>query len=447
MIPLSDKSKRILDKVIPDLEKISTLWKVWVAFLVACILFGLYGLYVQIVDGHSSTGMRDHVIWGLFVVNFIFFLGISYAGALIASIFHLFKVRWRRPFIRIATIMAISGGIVGPIFILLCMGRMDRLHYLFIYPRLQSPIIWDVFAITTYLVGAILFLYLGIIKDFAVFRDYKLANFKNWQNKLYKVLGINYQATKSQDIILAKARNILALVLVPLVIIVSSILSWIFGMTLRPGWHSTIFGPYFVLASIYSGIAVIIIAMWIFRNLYNLQQFFTDRHFVLMGLALVIVGAGYGYFTFSEYLTSWYVSEEWDSRVMEKLLNFDEYGAWFFWSNILGILLPFIVIAFRKLRKPIIITWTSALVLLSLWIKRYLIIVPTLETPLLPLQDFRPEFVHYSATWVEWSLTLAGIASFLLMFSLITRFVPIIPVTELIGEEEEADNKKILNLI
>lgn len=446
MIALSDKSKSIIKKVVPDLEKITTLWKIWVVFLVACILFGLYGLYVQIVDGHSATGMRDNVVWGLYIVNFIFFLGISYAGALIAAFFHLFKVKWRRPIIRIATMMSVFGGIVGPIFILLCIGRMDRLHYLFIYPRLQSPIIWDVFAIITYLVAAILFLYLGVVKDFAVFRDYKFGNFKIWQSKTYKLLGINYQGKDSQKRTLNKLRNLLALIIIPLVIIVSSILSWIFGMTLRPGWHSTIFGPYFVLASIYSGIAAIIIAMWIFRKLYGLNQFFTDRHFTLMGFALVIVGSGYGYFTFSEYLTSWYASEKWDSEVMEKLLNFGEYGWWFFWSNVLGILLPFIVIAFKKLRTPNILMTTSALVLFSLWIKRYLIIVPTLETPLIPMQDFRTEYIHYSATWVEWSLTIAGVASFLLLFSLFTRFVPIIPVSELIGEDD-TKSEKVLNLI
>lgn len=446
---LSQKSISILEEFVPKIEKIGIKWKVWVAFLVICIIYGLYGLYMQITKGHIVTGMRDNVVWGLFIANFIFFLGISYAGALIAAFFHLFKVSWRRPIIRIASMMAVIGAIVGPIFILLCIGRIDRLHYLFLYPRLQSPIVWDVFAISTYLVSAVLFLYLGMIKDFAVFRDYTVGKFKGWQKKLYSFLSINYNGLDSQRDTITQMMNLLAMIIVPLVIIVSSILSWIFGMTLRPGWHSTIFGPYFVLASIYSGLAAILVAMWIFRKLYKLDQFFTDRHFVYMMLLMVVVGSAYGYFTFSEYLTSWYGSEKWDSEVMAKLLDPSEYGNWFLWSNLLGIALPLIVVVFKKLRNPTVIAITAFVVLLALWVKRYLIIVPTLESPLLPIQDYRMEYVHYSATWVEWSLTIAGVASFLLFFSLLIKLVPIIPVAELVGEEQDlkAPDTKALNLI
>ena len=449
MINLSKKSQDILERFAPEIEKMSMRWKVWVTFLVLCILFGLYGYYIMVRDGHGVTGMRDNVVWGLFIANFIFFLGISYAGAIIAALFHLFKVKWRRPVMRISTMMAVSGGVVGPFFILLCIGRMDRLHYLFLYPRLQSPIVWDVFAISTYLVAAVLFLYLGLIKDFAVFRDYKLANFKGWQLKLYKILGINYQGKDSQKKTIGQLKNLLALIIVPLVVIVSSILSWIFGMTLRPGWHSTIFGPYFVLASIYSGVAAVIVVMWIYRKLYKLENFFSDRHFVYMGLALVIMGSGYGYFTFSEYLTSWYVSEKWDAELMHKLFDYHEYGWWFLLSNILGIVFPIVVMAFKKLRTPGMITLVSSLVLFALWIKRYLIIVPTMETPLLPVQDMRMEFVSYSATWVEWALTVGGTATFLIFFSMLSKFLPIIPVSELVGEEEMVhdEEESVLKLV
>jgi molybdopterin-containing oxidoreductase family membrane subunit len=446
---LSQKSLAILEEFVPRIERIDVKWKIWVGFLVLCILFGLYGLFVQIKDGHIVTGMRDNVVWGLFIANFIFFLGISYAGAMIAAFFHLFKVSWRRPIIRIASMMAVIGAIVGPIFILLCIGRIDRLHYLFLYPRLQSPIVWDVFAISTYLVAATLFLYLGLIKDFSVFRDYTIGKFKGWQKKLYSFLSINYNGLDSQRDTITRMMNLLALIIIPLVIIVSSILSWIFGMTLRPGWHSTIFGPYFVLASIYSGVAAILVAMWIFRKLYNLDKFFTDRHFAYMMFLLVVVGSAYGYFTFSEYLTGWYGSEKWDSEVLDKLLDPAEYGTWFLWSNILGIGLPLAVFAFKKLRTPNVIAVTAFIVLMALWVKRYLIIIPTLESPLLPIQDYRMDYMHYSATWVEWSLTIAGVASFLLFFSLIIKLVPIIPVSELVGEEHDlkAPTTKILNLI
>lgn len=428
------KSDQILQDLIWISHPPTRKWWLWIAFLLVCIGFGLYGLFLQITEGHGVTGMRDNVVWGIYIANFIFFLGLSYSGAIIAAFFHLFKVPWRRPVIRIASLMAVFGAIVGPLFILLCIGRLDRLHYLFTHPRIQSPIVWDVYAIGTYLIAAILFLYLGLIKDFAVFRDSPELPFKSWRRKLYGILAINYTGKDEQDRIINRMKTLLAFILVPMVVIISSILSWIFGMTLRPGWHSTIFGPYFVLAAIYSGTGAIIVAMWIFRKIYGLNKYFTDRHFVYMGILMIILGLGYGYFTFSEYLTSWYASEKWDAEVVHKLLDPSYYGVWFFISNVLGIILPLIVMFFKKLRTPGFITIAASFMLVALWIKRYLIVIPTLETPLIPIQDIRPEYMFYSPTWVEYALTLAGLASFFLFISLASRLVTIIPMTELANE-------------
>ena len=155
----------------PEMEHFSIRWKIWVGFLLLCIAAGIYALVIQVLEGHIVTGMRDHVVWGLYIANFIFFIGISYAGAVIAGILHLLKVDWRRPIIRIAELITVIATIIGPVFILLCVGRLDRLHHLFIYPRLQSPITWDILAIGTYFVGSIIFLYLALIKDFAIYRD------------------------------------------------------------------------------------------------------------------------------------------------------------------------------------------------------------------------------------------------------------------------------------
>ena len=428
------------NQILKDLSWISNSpskkWWAWIFLLLLFIGYGLYALVIQIVDGHAATGMRDHVVWGIYIANFIFFLGLSYSGAIIAAFFHLFKVPWRRPVIRIASLIAVTGAIVGPIFILLCIGRLDRLHYLLIYPRLQSPIIWDVFAISTYIIAALLFLYLGLVKDFAVFRDSGSLNFQGWRKKLYTWLAINYKGLPEQDKIIANMKNLLALILIPLVVIISSILSWIFGMTLRPGWHSTIFGPYFVLAAIYSGSGAIILAMWIYRKIYGLNKYFTDRHFVYMGVVMVVLGLGYGYFTFSEYLTSWYASEKWDAEVIHKLLAPEYYGTWFLLSNLLGILVPVVVMAIKKLRTPGFITIAAILMLISLWIKRYLIVVPTLETPLIPIQDPRMEYMFYSPTWVEYALTFAGFASFFLIITIASRIVTIIPMSELANEDQ-----------
>ncbi len=414
----------------PTIEKFGKRAWFWTFFFLLWIAVGGYALYLQIAKGHGVTGMRDNVVWGLFIVNFIFFIGISYAGAIISGLLLLFKVSWGKPIIRLAQMMTIISVIVGPIFILLCVGRFDRLHYLFIYPRIQSPMTWDVLAILTYFVGSVLFLYMALIKDFAVYRDAKL-NIPKWKQKLYSALSLGYRGAASQKRHLIRSQNLLAIILIPLSIMVSSILSWIFGMTLRPGWHSTIFGPYFVLAALYSGCGVLIVAMWVYRKMYKLENYFTDRHFTYLGYTMMILAAGYGYFTFSEYFTSWFSSEVWDNEVINKLFNPAEYGWWTLFANVVGIIIPMLIVAIPKTRTPNVISLVAFCMVIALWVKRYLIIVPTLESPLVPMQDTRQEYVKYSATWPEWALTFAGIATFLLFFTLMSKFVTVVPVSGL----------------
>ncbi len=414
----------------PNIEKFSKSNLLWIVFFLLWIVVGGYALYLQIAHGHVVTGMRDNVVWGLFIVNFIFFIGLSYAGAIISGLLHLFKVPWGKPIIRLSQMMTITSVIVGPIFILLCVGRFDRLHHLFIYPRLQSPMTWDVLAILTYFVGSALFLYISLIKDFAVYRDTKM-DIPKWKQKLYASLALGYRGAASQKRHLIISQNLLAIIIIPLSIMVSSILSWIFGMTLRPGWHSTIFGPYFVLGALYSGCGVLIVAMWAYRKMYKLQDYFNDKLFVNLGYFMMVLAAAYGYFTFSEYFTSWFGSAKWDADVINKLFSLQEYGWWTLFANLFGILVPIAIVAIPATRKVNWITLASFAMVMALWVKRYLIIVPTLETPALPMQDTRMEYVKYTASWPEWALTFAGIASFLLLFTLISKLVTVVPVSEL----------------
>lgn len=425
---LDQTSTRALSFFAPQMVTIS---KTGIFILIVLLLFiggGFYALVVQIVEGHIVTGMRDNVVWGIYIANFIFFIGISYAGALISGILHLLRVKWRTPIIRIAEIITIISTIIGPVYILLCMGRLDRLHHLALFGRIQSPIIWDVLAISTYLIGSIIFLYLASIRDLAALRDYPFRS--KWRHSLYKFLSAGFNDSSKQNRYLDRALDIMSAIIIPLAVLVHSVLAWIFGMTLRPGWHSTIFAPYFVVAAVFSGTGVLIVAMWIFRKFYNLNSYITKIHFNYLGIVLMILGALYGYFTFSEYLTSWYGSETWDMEVLYKLFDTNEYWWWFFFAAIVGVLLPVIVILIPKFRSINSITAVSIVAVLALWVKRYLIIIPTLETPLMPLQDMRAEYIHYSPTLIEWLLTFSGIATFCLLFFLFSKFIPIVPVVK-----------------
>ena len=427
---LNTYQKKAFDHQKGNIETYGKKAWVWTFIFVAFILVGLYALYLQIAKGHGVTGMRDNVVWGLFIVNFIFFIGLSYAGAIIAGLLHLSKAKWGKPIVRLAQFMTLVSVIVGPIFILLCVGRFDRMHHLFIYPRIQSPLTWDVMAVVTFLAGSLLFLYLAIIKDLAVYRDAKL-NIPKWKQSLYKILSLGYNGSASQKRHLIRSQNLLAIIMIPLSIVVASILSWIFGMTLRPGWHSTIFGPYFVLGAVYSGAGVLIVAMWVYRKMYNLDYYITNKHFTYLGYIMLVLGAGYGYFTFSEYFTDWFGSEKWDSELISKLFSFHEYGWWTLFANFAGIAIPILVVSIPATRKPGPITLSAFIMVLAMWVKRYLIIVPTLETTLLPMQDTRMEYVKYAATWPEWALTFAGIATFFLFFTIFSKFVTVVPVTGL----------------
>lgn len=429
-------SDQLLREFAPQLEKTGLKGKIWIGFLIFMILAGIFALYWQISRGHIVTGMRDNVVWGVYIVNFIFFMGISYAGALISGTLHLFHAEWRKPIIRMAEFITVISLLIGPLYIMLCIGRLDRLPNLVLFGRIQSPITWDVIAISTDIIGCFIFLYLAILRDLSKLRDFKELNLPAWRKKVYKVMALGYEGTPEQQIRLKRATDIMAGMVIAIAIIVYSVLAWIFSVTLQPGWHSTIFGPYFVIAAVYSGSGVLIVAMYIFRKVYHLENHITQKHFVNVGVIMLVLAAFFGYFTFSEYLTKWYGSEKNDEQLIKIL--FKEYYFFFIFSNYVGVLLPLIVVGFKKLRTIRNITITAVVVIIALWMNRYLIVVPTLESPYLPIQDAREAWRTYSATWVEWTLTAGGVASFCLFFTLASKFIPIIQVTELKEEPVEA---------
>ncbi|MEE4115295.1 MAG: NrfD/PsrC family molybdoenzyme membrane anchor subunit [Marinilabiliaceae bacterium] len=431
-------NKSLIRDLTSEIEGTSKRWYIIFAILVIIFGIGIYALVLQIDKGHIVTGMRDNVVWGLYIVNFIFFMGLSYAGALISGTLHLFKAKWRAPVMRFAELITVIALCIGPFFIFFCIGRLDRLYILFTHPRIQSPITWDVVAIITDLVGCFVFLYLSFIEDFAILRDSKDVKMKAWKRKIFKWLAIGYQGTQKQYIILKRARDIMAAMIIAIAIIVYSVLAWIFGVTLQPGWHSTIFGPYFVIAAVFSGAGLLIVLMQIFRKIYKLEKYITLKHFVNVGYILGIIAAFYGYFTFSDYLTKWYGSVKMDKILIDKL--FEDYYFLFILANYVGILVPMIIVAFKRFRTIRNIVAAAVIALLGLWINRYIIVVPTLETPFLPIQDSRMDFVKYAPTWVEWALTAAGISVFGIFLMLVSKIAPLISISEMEETHEHNEN-------
>jgi molybdopterin-containing oxidoreductase family membrane subunit len=434
---LNERQTTLLKRMGKDLTSVSVRDRILIGIMILFILVGMYGLYKQITEGHIVTGMRDHVVWGYYISNFVYFIGVSYAGAMLAGLLYYFRVSWGKPIIRIATLMAFITGIIGPVFILLCIGRFERLHHLFFFARVQSPITWDVMVITTYLVGVTVFAYLMLIKDMAIYRDTDLISFPKWKKNLYGALSLGYSGAPGQDQELDAPTRSMSLIMIPKVILAFAVLSWIFGMTLRPGWQSTIFGPSFIVSSIATGIGLIIALMWVYRKLYGLEDYLTDDHFKRMGFILFFLTFVFGYFSFTEYATDWYATQEWNNRMMNHLYGMDGYGLPMLISNLVCILFPLVVIGFKRFRTTNLISITSILLVIAMWVRRYLTIVPTQEVPLIPMQDTRPEYINYTATWVEWTLIFAGAATFFAFFLIITKFLTIVPVSAYAESEEQ----------
>ena len=433
------RKRELVKELLPMQDKTSTISKIWIGFLLAIIFVGLYAFVIQVLKGHEVTGMRDNVVWGIYIINFIFFVGVSYSGAFIAGILHFFKTPWKNSISRIVEIITVLSLIVGPIFILLCIGRLDRLHYLFMYPRIQSPITWDIIAIMTDLIGCFIYLYLTFIPDFAILRDHSDPETSDWRKKIYKLLAIGYQDTPTQHKRLHKVIRIMSAMIIAMAIVAYTVLAWIFSLTPQPGWNSSIFAPYFIIAGLYSGVGVIIISMYLIRKYFKLEKYIRKIHFIGTGLVLLVISLLYGYFTFAEYFSRWFSHSRSNHLLLETL--FTKYFWQFILANYIGVLVPIFILSIKKLRTVNWISFSAVIAVLGLWLNRYLIVVPTLETPFLPIQDTRQEFIYYTSTWVEWSLSFAGIAAFFLFFTLIIKFIPIIPMSGIIDHEMKKNIK------
>jgi len=407
-------------------------WYFIIVVLLIIIAFGVVSFILQHVKGHVITGMRDHVVWGLYEVNFIFLLGISYACALISCILHLTRTQWGKTFMRITELLAVIALVIAPVYIVLCIGRIDRMHHLLLYGRIQSPIIWDAIAIGTFIVFCLSYLYLSHLRDFARLRDYtKELDTPNWQKIIYRKLAMGYSFKIEQEIKLNRALDIMAAIIIPTAIVAYSILAWLFGMNLRPGWNSSIFAPQFVVTAVYSGVAALIVVMWIYRKLFHLKEYFTDKHFYYLGYGLLLLCLVFGYFTFSDFITNWYNSQKTVALLLAKLLDSSQYGIHYISTIIITMFATPVVIGIPKFRKVNNIFILSLFLLIGLWMARYLLIVPTLETPYIPIADVREEYYKYSPTWIEWVLTLSGAAMAVFLLMVLSKLAPIVPLSAL----------------
>jgi molybdopterin-containing oxidoreductase family membrane subunit len=417
--------------------------------LSAVALWGLYGYILQLRHGLIVTGMRDQISWGLYISNFVFFTGISYGGTLISAILRVTDSGWRHPITRLSEAITVFALCVGGPMVIIDLGRPDRMGYLFIHGRIQSAILWDVIAVSTYLAGCALYLYLPMIPDLALLSEMK--ELAPWRRKLYRTLAFGWSNSAAERHLLEKCISRMAILMIMLAVSVHTVVSWIFAMTLRPGWNSSIFGPYFVMGAIYSGTAAVVLSMYILLRVLHLEDYLKPVHFRNLGLLLVTFALLYLYFTINEYLTSVYKVEAPDRLLLHQLF-FGDYAVMMWITQAMFIAIPLLmiagVLALKRLRRftPSVVALASVLIVLGAGAKRYLIVVPTLTAPFLPKTNrgdipFNPplpfSWVHYRPTWVEWSITLGGSAAFLLMYMLFTKLFPMVSIWETRHDEAQ----------
>jgi len=421
--------------------------KIWIGFLLAVIAAATVAYIHQLANGLKVTAMREYISWGVYITNFVFFIGISHAGTLISAILRVTKAEWRRSVTRVAEAITVFALMVGAPMVLVDLGRIDRVLNLFIHGRLNSPLLWDVCSVCTYIAGSITFLYVAMIPDFALLKS-RMSNgqTRGWRWRLYNALSLGYSGTPQQKHLLERAMHAMSVIIIPVAVSVHTVVSWIFGMTLRPGWHSTIFGPYFVVGAIYSGTAALIVAMVVFRRVYRLENLITMRQFRALGALLMALTVIYLYFTFAEYLTTWYGGEAVDQRLLHVLMGHGPFGlTW--WAMVIGcfflpaILLVIPVVFPNKVSLSRLVI-ACLLINLGMWLKRYLIVVPTLMTPFIPSEAAGVNPV-YHPTWVEWTITAGAFAVFLLLFTLFAKVFPIVSIWETIEGVEEVGADKI----
>ncbi|MBF8254441.1 MAG: actC [Deltaproteobacteria bacterium] len=397
-----------------------------VAGLTVFILWGAIAYAVQLYEGLGVTGLQQPVSWGLYVTNFVFFIGISHAGTLISAILRLSRAEWRRPITRMAEVITAMVLFIGAGQILVDMGRPDRIFNVIRHGRYQSPLLWDATSISAYLTASLTYLYLPMIPDIAILRD-RLGKWKLF----YSVLALGWTGTEAQQRVLNRAIAIMCVIVIPVAVSVHTVVSFVFSMTLQPMWHSTIFGPYFVVGAIFSGIAALIVAMIIFRKAYGLEPFLKPIHFRYLGQLLLIMSLLWFYFTFAEYLTGYYGAEPEEMKIFWSKFSGPFWP--FFWAMVLcNLFIPLACLVRLGRRTVGKVLAASLSIIVGMWLERFIIVVPTLSNPRLPF----PQTI-YVPTWVELGEFAGSLALFALFYLLFTKVFPIISIWEIREGREE----------
>lgn len=389
------------------------------SILLVIIVWAVCAYQYQYRQGLGVTGLARPIFWGVYITNFVFFIGISHAGTLISAILRLAKAEWRRSITRSAEVITVLVLFFGVGNILMDLGRPDRMFNIIKYSQFRSPLLWDVSSITVYLTASSIYLFLPLIPDIALLRDH--GGKWRW---FYRIFALGWNGTERQHHLLEKGIAFMAILVIPVAVSVHTVVSFVFAMTIQPMWHSAIFGPYFVAGAIFSGIAALIVAMNVIRKVYHLEDYLRPVHFNNLGILLLVMTLLWFYFTFTEYLTVYYGGEPLHMTIFwEKFTG--RFAPYFWGMFVFCFVIPLPILSLRKTRTPFGTLIASISIVIGMWLERFVIVVPTLTNPRVP-----NDLIIYSPTWVEWSIFAGCISFFILLYMIFTKVFPIISIWE-----------------
>ena len=415
--------------------KPSKLWYIGFYISVALLLFGVYSVYREVTYGIGQWNLNKTNGWGWDITNFVWWIGIGHAGTLISAILLLFRQGWRTGVNRAAEAMTIFAVICAGQFPIFHMGRVWVAFFTLPYPNTRgplwvnfnSPLLWDVFAISTYFTVSLLFWYSGLLPDMATIRDRAITPLRK---KLYGIASFGWSGSTKHWQRHESLSLVLAGLSTPLVLSVHTIVSFDFATSVVPGWHTTIFPPYFVAGAIFSGFAMVQTLMLILRKVYSLENYITVGHIEAMNKVIVLTGSIVGIAYLTELFMGWYSQNKYEGYVFwytrANLLD-SPYG-WSYWGMMACNVISPQIFWFRKLRRNLYVTFFMSIVVnIGMWFERFVIIVTSV------FRDYLPSSwgVYYSPSIYEIGFYLGTFGLFFTCFFLFSKYFPVIAIAEI----------------
>jgi len=420
---------RVNDDIIRMLDKPTFKW--WALFLPTLFFvgFGLFCFVYQVYSGLGVAGYRHPVFWGVYITNFVFWVGIAHSGTLISAILYLFRANFRMSIYRIAEAMTVFAVLTAGLFPIIHLGRPWNFYWLFPYPNqrelwvnFKSPLVWDVFAVSTYLTVSALFFFIGMIPDIAAVRD-RVTEAP--RKIIYSILSLGWKGSNWEWLHYTRAYLFFAAFATPLVLSVHSVVSWDFAMSNLPGWHTTIFAPYFVAGAIFSGLGMVIMLTVPIRKIFHLEDYITLDNYDGMAKLLMLTSGIIAYAYAAEFFMAWYSGNpaEW-GQFYYRITG--EYAIFYWIMIVCNVVIP-IPLWFKSVRRNLKILFIMSIFInIGMWFERFNIIVISLS------HGFDPAaWGIYKPSWVEVGITVGSFAWFLMFFLMFLKTLPAVSIAEM----------------